>query len=229
MPFCGFIPCVSAVQDASRLSLLSDKAGQLAALLPGASQAAAPDAGVVMSEPACLVGPELHHAHWAGLGAWAQHWDSAWAGWGGCESAACMRLRYILLLAAVVTARYAVRLARARALRRRAAADLQAVVSGVSPRGSSGCPAGGSPRAAGHAHAHAQQLPELPALRSPARSEAAKEAEAEATARALQQALPPGPQYLSREDLVAAVKPSDAQLALCALYSNRCAHPCLLD
>ena len=57
--------------------------------------------------------------------------------------------------------------------------------------------------------------------RSAARSEAAKDAEAEYTAKQLQQHLPVGPQYLSREELIEQVKPTDAELALCALYSNR--------
>ena len=59
--------------------------------------------------------------------------------------------------------------------------------------------------------------------RSTARSEAAKDAEAEYTAKQLQQHLPVGPQYLSREELIQQVKPSDAEMALCSLYSNRCA------
>ena len=59
--------------------------------------------------------------------------------------------------------------------------------------------------------------------RSIARSEAAKDAEAEYTAKQLQQHLPVGPQYLSREELIQQVKPSDAEMALCSLYSNRCA------
>ncbi|BDA43970.1 hypothetical protein COCOBI_05-1540 [Coccomyxa sp. Obi] len=62
-------------------------------------------------------------------------------------------------------------------------------------------------------------LPELP--QAPPRSEAAKEAEAEQTAKHLKQQLPVGPQYLTRDDLVEAVKPSDAQMALCSLYCNR--------
>ena len=57
--------------------------------------------------------------------------------------------------------------------------------------------------------------------RAAARSEAAKDAEAEYTAKQLQQQLPVGPQYLSREELIAQVKPTDAELALCSLYSNR--------
>lgn len=64
-------------------------------------------------------------------------------------------------------------------------------------------------------------LPDLP--QAPPRSEAAKEAEAEQTAKHLKQQLPVGPQYLTRDDLVEAVKPSDAQMALCSLYCNRCA------
>lgn len=57
--------------------------------------------------------------------------------------------------------------------------------------------------------------------RAAARSEAAKDAEAEYTAKQLQQHLPVGPQYLSREELIQQVKPTDAELALCSLYSNR--------
>lgn len=64
-------------------------------------------------------------------------------------------------------------------------------------------------------------LPDLP--QAPPRSEAAKEAEAEQTAKHLKQQLPVGPKYLTRDDLVEAVKPSDAQMALCSLYCNRCA------
>ena len=164
-----------------------------------------------MAEPACPVGPDLHYVHWAGLGAWWPSWEDASAAW-SCSTAACTRLRYILLLAAVVSIRYAWRLARARSLRRRATADGGKSLCGGSPRGSyTGGPYAGDPPAT--------ELQGL--IRSPPRSEAAKEAEAEAMARALHAALPPGPQYLSREELVAAVKPSDAQLALCALYSNR--------
>ena len=62
-------------------------------------------------------------------------------------------------------------------------------------------------------------LPDLPHV--PPRSEAAKEAEAEQTANHLKQQLPVGPQYLIRDDLVDAVKPTDAQMALCSLYCNR--------
>lgn len=69
-------------------------------------------------------------------------------------------------------------------------------------------------------HTLQPMLPELP--QAPPRSEAAKEAEAEQTAKHLKQQLPAGPEYLDRDDLVDAVKPSDAQMALCALYSNRC-------
>ena len=57
--------------------------------------------------------------------------------------------------------------------------------------------------------------------RSAARSEAAKDAEAEYTAKHLQQHLPVGPLYLSRQELIQQVKPSDAEMALCSLYSNR--------
>lgn len=64
-------------------------------------------------------------------------------------------------------------------------------------------------------------LPDLP--QAPPRSEAAKEAEAEQTAKHLKQQLPLGPQYLTGDELVEAVKPSDAQMALCSLYCNRCA------
>lgn len=71
------------------------------------------------------------------------------------------------------------------------------------------------------AHSH---LPGLPQAHSPGRTEAAKEAEAEATAKQLSQQLPVGPQYLTRDELVEVVKPTDAQMALCSLYSNRCTH-----
>ena len=127
------------------------------------------------------------------------------AGWAAMgRSDPWTRLCYALAVIAIVAIRYAARFLRLRRMRRRAAAaGLRQAVSSA-----------GAPEAEA-------QLPELPQLRTPPRSEAAKEAEAEATAKALQQALPPGPAYLGHDDLVAAVKPTDAQLALCALYSNR--------
>lgn len=76
---------------------------------------------------------------------------------------------------------------------------------------------------------HALMMPAMPCRRSVARSEAAKDAEAEYTAKQLQQHLPVGPQYLSREELIQQVKPTDAELALCALYSNRCGEVSVAD
>jgi hypothetical protein len=134
------------------------------------------------------------------------------------SAAACaMRLAYVLLGIAFVVLRYMARRwwHHLRISRRFVRSN------GGGRQSSSSLLRAGSGLHHGHALAHAQ-LPGLPQTHSPPRSEAAKEAEAEQTSKQLKQHLPVGPQYLTRDELVDVVKPTDAQMALCALYSNRC-------